>query len=238
MVDTAATAAEDNNKNNNTGGGRLLYIVTTMHMYDTGRRETTRGYDRFGQSLIPIISETTRSLLSESSGLIRHVDVYLVAFFHVNETRRLELRRALPNQVGLEIWQDAAPLMYDYQNGKLLNGQGKSISNHTRGLSRQHRFVIKDKLLHYDYVCSLEDDMILHGSQMQNYIQITNHLYHLRRTSTTNATTRRGSALDPNHLDFYGPMTAQMLQRTIPGWFRVEAGTYRVGSTCEASQDR
>lgn len=224
MVDTAATA--EDNINNKHGGGRLLYIVTTMHMYDSGRRETKRGFDRFGQSLIPIIAETTRSLLTESSDLISHVDVYLIAFFQVNETRRLELRRALPNQVGLEIWQDAAPLMYDYRDGKLLI-HNKSITNHTRGLSRQHRFVVKDKLLHYSYVVAMEDDMILHGRQMQNYIQITNHLYHLR--TTTNATRRslgRQPAVDPN-LDFYGPMTAQMLQRTIPGWFRVEAGTYR-----------
>jgi hypothetical protein len=72
MEDTAATA--EDNINNKQGGGRLLYIVTTMHMYDSGRRETKRGFDRFGQSLIPIIAETTRSLLTESSGLISHVE--------------------------------------------------------------------------------------------------------------------------------------------------------------------
>jgi hypothetical protein len=256
MVDTAEddTTNRNNNNTNNAnkqGGGRLLYIVTSMRMYDSGRRETTKGNDRFGQSLIPIIAETAKSLLNnrESSDnlIINHVDVYLVAFFNVNEARRMELRRALPNQVGLEIWQDAAPLMYDYQNGKLLNVQQQKdgtkkwlpIRNHTRGLARQHRYVLKDKLLHYDYFVCLEDDMILHGTQMQNYIRITNHLYHLRTTAATNATTRQqGSspaavaavAGDPasHHADFYGPMTAKMLQRTIPGWFRVEAGRYTV----------
>ena len=193
--------------------GRLLYIVTSRSMYDTGRRETIRGYDRFSQTLIPIVRESAKSLSS-----LCDVDVYLITFYPVNSTRRQELRKALPDHVGLEFWDEASPLFYDYQKGKLMNA-GNALSNHTRGLSRQHRFVVKDKLSHYDYFAALEDDMLIHGSQMENFIEVSNELYRLR--TTANVTRPRHS---PVEFDFYGEMTANQLERTIPGWFRVEAG--------------
>ena len=188
-------------------------------MYDNGRRETIRGYDRFSQTLLPIVRESAASL-----SLLYDVDVYLITFYPVNATRRQELREALPNDVGLEFWDEAAPLFYDYQKGRLLN-EGKALSNHTRGLSRQHRFVVKDKLLQYDYFIAMEDDMLIHGSQMQNYIDVTNHLYQLRITANATVGTTADSRQSlTGGFDYYGEMTAKQLERTVPGWFRVEAG--------------
>ena len=44
--------------------------------------------------------------------------------------------------------------------GQLKHGESSSIELASHGLSRQHRYVVKDKLLEYDFFTAFEDDMV------------------------------------------------------------------------------
>jgi hypothetical protein len=47
--------------------GRILYIVTSIHEYDTGFRSTVKGFDRFTKTIIPLIRESVQSIPVPSS---------------------------------------------------------------------------------------------------------------------------------------------------------------------------
>jgi hypothetical protein len=121
---------------------------------------------------------------------------------------------ALPVTVGLQIWEDATPLGY------VMEDAADRIQLHTRGLSRQHRYVIKDKLPYYDLFACFEDDMLLHGAHIDQYWSMTNELYQLRQSTPSTLRVTRTVEEAADH--FYGPMTTLQLARTIPGWIRVE----------------
>ena len=201
-------------------GDRILYIITSIAEFDTGRRSTTKGNDRFSRTLVPVISESVHSMTS----LGYEVDVYLIAYYDVSPARYSELRTALPDEVGLEVWDDAAPLGYERENSV------ERIQDHHRGLSRQHRYVIKDKFLYYDLFLCFEDDMLIRGPHVQHYVHVTDALYRLRTTGATSAANGllpgggavASSVKEAENL-FYGPMTEAQLARTIPGFVRVEA---------------
>ena len=122
------------------------------------------------------------------------------------------------------------------------------LKPHTRGLARQHRYVLKDKWEHYDMFVVMEDDMLLHGPHVEQHWQVTQDLYRLRQQAPpdpphvplryqhavalygTNASVIASSTPPPQYkkepplvLSYHGTMTQGMLQRTVPGLFRVEA---------------
>ena len=193
---------------------RLLYIITSMHEKDTGHRETILDYDRFGKTLLPLLKESVSSLWKHYD-----VDVYLITQYSMNPRQYQAIRNVLPDQVGLQVWSEATPLGYDYAESS-----SSRLEHITRALSRQHRYVIKDKWANYDVFVNFEDDMLIKADHVQQFIDTTQLLYNLRRTAS-NALAAEGdvpqSARDM--LDrFHGPMTSLQLERMIPGFIRVE----------------
>jgi len=190
---------------------RILYIVTSLSEYDNGRRETQKGYDRFSNTMMPMLRESINSMME--SGY--KVDVYLICHFSLRLERYDELRRALPKDIGLEVWDDATPIGYAVEFSKT------NVTSITRALARQHRYVIKDKLLDYAIFVSFEDDMLIKGDHIQNFVEVTNELYRLRQEAPDELDNKITAEKMLNV--FHGPMTKSQLNRMIPGLFRVEA---------------
>jgi len=205
---------------------KLLYTVTTLSEYNSGRRNLVKGSDRFQETLLPILTESVYSMLDDTD---YHVDVYLICGYVLSEDRRAVLRQALPATVGLEIWEDALPLNYpmkDFveQGDDSTSSTPKNTSvleDHARGLARQHRFVLKDKLPYYDVFVQFEDDMLIKGAHVTNYANMAEHLRQLR----TEAAGLEGKieALAYNKPNYTWPLTPSQLKRTMPGFMRVEA---------------
>ena len=191
---------------------RILYIITSMAEYDNGRRGTEAGYDRFSKTIVPVARESVTSMVNNFG---YHVDVYLVAHYNVSKSRYTELATALPASVGLQVWEDATPIGYALENSKEI------VMAITRGLARQHRYIIKDKFFHYDLFVNFEDDMLIKGEHVSHFVDVTNDLFYLRKQSEpmlpVSVSVEEAADL------FYGPMTTQQLARTIPGFMRVEA---------------
>lgn len=185
---------------------KVLYIVTTLNEYDNGRRETVHGHDRLKSTLLPVVVEGTESMLRSG------YSVDLVVICNYNMTRGNLIKDALPSGVGLEIWDDATPLGY-----KLEDHKSNSTNSITRALARQHRYVIKDKLPYYDHFVAFEDDMLITGESIRNYVEVAEELYRLRELATEGQPVHSifGSV-------FYGNLTKLQLLRMIPGFIRVE----------------
>ena len=181
---------------------KILYCMTTLSEYDNGKRATTKGYDRLQETAIPILKESVESMILHGY----QVDVVLICGYEM--TREYLIRQALPDSAGLQIWSSATPLGY-----KLEDKNSNRTTEITRGLARQHRFIIKDKLPYYDFFVNFEDDMLVKGTTITNYIEITNELYRLRASAPEHSVLRQ---------EFYGPLSKQQLQRMIPGLIRVE----------------
>jgi hypothetical protein len=126
---------------------RVLYIVTTLSDFNNGQRNTVRGSDRFKETLVPVVSESVTSMVNAGFA----VDVFIVCAFIMSRERRQQISQSLPPSVVLQIWDDAIPLNYNMKDIKedISKVQAK-LGNHSRGLARQHRFVIRDKLRYYD----------------------------------------------------------------------------------------
>ncbi|KAL7564142.1 hypothetical protein ACA910_021117 [Epithemia clementina (nom. ined.)] len=189
---------------------RILYIITTLAEYNTGTRHTVRGSDRLQETLIPVMSESVKSMLNAGYS----VDVFLVCHFILQPERYQLVRDALPSSVGLEYWNSATPLGYD--TGK---EPFRKLENRTLHLARQHRFVIKDKLAKYDMFVCFEDDMVIHADHVKHYSAITNELFRLRETAPDSIHLPDGVKADEH---YHGPLTKGMLKRMIPGFIRVE----------------
>lgn len=126
---------------------RVLYVITSLAEYNTGRRSTDKGSDRLQDTLIPVMREGVLSMRE----MDYQVDVFLICHWSM-KTERLQLvRRALPSEVGLDYWDDATPLGYKLEDENHPE-KSQKIAPITRALARQHRFVIKDKILDYDFL--------------------------------------------------------------------------------------
>ena len=189
---------------------RVLYIVTSMNEFDNGRRETQKDYNRFSNIIVPLLVEATSSMIETGY----QVDVYLIAHYNVTESRKEELQSALPVSVGLQVWGEATPIGYSHEHSKT------EVQEITRGLARQHRFMIKDKLLFYDIFVNFEDDLLIKGAHVQHFVNLTNELFRLRQDAPEE--TNNLSPRDAREM-FYGAMTQAQLQRVMPGFMRVEA---------------
>ena len=205
-------------------GPKILYIVTSMAEFDNGQRNTLQGRDRYQESLVPVVSEAVASMLSFGY----EVDLYLITHYEVRSERRELLREKLPTRVGFEVWDDATPLGYKFQPGNnnkkngQEDGQQELIQPITNALSRQHRLVIKDKLLHYDLFVSFEDDMLINGHHVQHYFAMTDELRQMKYV----APLWRPTSTEPHPIkpldQYYGNLTKIQLARLLPGFIRVE----------------
>jgi hypothetical protein len=200
---------------------RLLFIITSMHEYDTGKRDTIVNYDRFSNTIVPVLRESVTSILNTQN---YQVDVYLITHYRISESRYRQVWDALAGTggiVGLEIWDDATPIGYALENGESF----VRIEPISRGLARQHRYVIKDKFLYYDVFLNFEDDMLITGAHVDHYLQLTTQLQHLRNQAPNVLPESIASQI--HHVwqaeqMYYGPMTSKALARTVPGFIRVE----------------
>lgn len=191
---------------------KILYIVTALNEYNTGTRNTEKGSDRLQLTLIPVVSEGIRSMVEAGY----HVDLYLVCHFTLLPEREALIRQALPDSVGLQVWSDAAPLAYDTGRNPFTN-----LRYDVLHLARQHRFVIKDKLLQYDVFVNFEDDMLITAEHVNHFVKVTNELERLYEQAPEDPPSDIGSQQDALQ-KYHGVMTKGQLRRTIPGFIRVE----------------
>lgn len=186
---------------------RILHIITSLAEYNSGLRGTTHGQDRLQEVLIPCMKGAVNSILQEPNWT---VDVHLILGFNLSPTRRQLVRNALPPEVDLEVWNDATPFSYERSRS---DGKIKLI---TRGLARQHRYVLLDKLDHYDFFTVFEDDMRITSSHIKAYVELSDKINVLKSNAP------KGSKDDKRDTSLFGPMTVTQLERVIPGFFRVE----------------
>lgn len=184
---------------------RVLHVVTSLAEYNNGYRGTVKGEDRLKKVLIPTLQATIESITQKTDW---HVDVYLVLGFTLSYERRQLIVDALPDHVGLEVWNDAAPIYYD-----VVGSDTKLVLN-TRALARQHRFVIKDKLEYYDLFSCWEDDMKIMSDHMQNFLETTEDLKELR--------SKAPEIKSQGDNGISGVLSAGQLLNSIPGFIRVE----------------
>lgn len=200
---------------------RVLYVVTS-----------------FEAERLP--SATTQLLRRNIESMIDHpyhfvVDVYLILGYSLSsakERRRLYqqimpdlARPETPSTVGLQLWDDAAPLGYTavgYNNNEnattTLSTRGVLLTNSstTTLISRQHRYVVKDKLMEYDVFCAFDDRTRVTGHHVDHFLQLTHQLEEiplkmLRSSVFTSAT--EGTVVGSSK---------HVLDRFIPGFVRVE----------------
>ena len=199
---------------NRTGSLRILYIITSLAEYNTGRRNTKAGSDRLQETLIPVMREGVVSMMK--SGYM--VDVFLVCHWELRPERLSLLRQALPPEVQFEYWDDATPLGYK------LEVRDEHIQHITRALARQHRFVIKEKFLEYDFFAAFEDDMLVKGELVSQNLKISRELARLEKQAPIERTSDALNAKKHTSLDktFHGQLTKRQIRRMMPGLMRVE----------------
>lgn len=199
---------------NATGSLRILYIITSLAEYNTGKRATKSGSDRLKESLIPVMREGVLSMMEFGYT----VDVFLVCHWELRPERLSLIRQALPPAVNFDYWDDATPLGYK------LEVPDKHIQHITRALARQHRFVIKDKFLDYDFFVAFEDDMLVKGELVSQNLKVSEELARLEKLAPIvpkDFVLNRTSNRDLKRI-FHGHLTKTQLRRMMPGLIRVE----------------
>jgi hypothetical protein len=202
-----------NNIHNN--ATKVLYVVTSLAEYNNGKRKTIKGQDRFLHQLVPILIDSVESMVS--SGL--EVDVYLITAYKLRIERENLIRRSLPFHVGLQIWDDALPINYE---GHPTNTTGRSLKPNTRSLARQHRYVVRDKIEHYDMFVAFEDDMLIHGTHVEHYYKLSLEIEKLRIHAPVTIETPMDDVDEYARTKFFGTMSKPQLERVVPGFVRVE----------------
>ncbi|KAL7534448.1 hypothetical protein ACHAXR_005885 [Thalassiosira sp. AJA248-18] len=221
---------------------RVLVIVTTLVEYDKGTRGTSHGADRLKDSVLPILVDGVTSMVDRGWD----VDVYLICGFEsLEESRRQMIQDALPHGVGLEVWTDAIPFYYVKKWNQELKRPDQRIELAPHGLSRQHRFVVRDKLMEYDFFTAFEDDMRIMADHVLNFLEMSVEIDRMRRAAERSPDGKvhvedaaedhrsvRGESLDKARVGndvLEDPMTAEDLGRLWPGFVRTEVLDTRGG---------
>ena len=191
---------------------RILHIVTALRDINNGQRGTVHGEDRLQKVFIPILKNSVESMISEPYNY--QVDVFLVLGWKLLPERRKLIEDALPEGVGLQIWDDAIPFGYDRPK------TDETIKEVTRALARQHRYVIKDKLQYYDLFTVFEDDMRVTGQHVHHFLEMSDELKKLKDAAPD--TVPEGEPTKDSEQRFYGGLTKKQLSAMIPGFIRVE----------------
>lgn len=200
-------SALDTYEDNIGAPSKILYIVTSLAEYNNGQRKTVRGSDRLKELLLPVLVDSVESLIP-----LYNVDVYLILGYTLTPDRKRMILNHLPVGVGLQVWDDATPLGYP-------DSQKQTMELNTRALSRQHRFVIKDKLMEYDFFLSFEDDMRITGQHVQHFMNMSAQIKKLYDNAPSHDIEEDR---DPKNMKFFGEMTKNQIKRLIPGFVRVE----------------
>jgi hypothetical protein len=214
---------------------RVLFIVTTLSEYDKGTRGTTHGADRLKDLVLPILVDGVTSMVDRGW----HVDVYLICGFEkLLEDRRKMIHDTLPKGVGLEVWDDAIPFYYEKKFNQQLKREDQSIELAPHGLSRQHRYVVRDKLMEYDFFTAFEDDMRIMADHVVNFLEMSVEIDRLRQMAESSEDglvhvedaledrrAKRGKSMDKAKVGndlVQDPLTAEYLRRLWPGFVRTE----------------
>ena len=202
---------------------RILHIITALAEYNSGNRATVKGQDLLQDIMIPVLVNSVETMIS--SPYQYQVDVYLILGWKLVAEQRRLIEDALPEGVGLEIWDDATPLGYD-------KNEDIRVGMVTRGLARQHRFVIRDKFDHYDFFSVFEDDMRITGEHISHFLEVTSELKQLHDEAPDHLPDEPQGEYNmwPNTPDpksyckelFHGPLSKVQLTRMMPGFLRVE----------------
>lgn len=240
FTDVGSSGGEDGEEEEHSSNTplRVLVIVTTLAEYDKGTRGTTSGADRLRNLVVPVLVDGVESMIERGW----HVDVYLICGFEsLAPTRRQMIIDALPHGVGLEVWEDAIPYYYAKKfNGELKHPGRQTIELASHGLSRQHRYVVRDKFMEYDFFTAFEDDMRIMADHVVNFLEMSVDIDRARKeadsspdglayVNTESATTDnrkvRSKSMDNASVGndvLEDPMTAEQLRRLWPGFVRVE----------------
>jgi hypothetical protein len=206
------TETHDEDTNEEEKPLRILHIVTALRDINNGSRGTKAGEDRLKNVFIPILKHSVESMMAPPYNY--EVDVFLVLGWNIAPERKQLIEDALPEGVGLQIWNDAVPLGYDRPK------TDKAMKPVTRGLARQHRFVIKDKLNYYDLFSVFEDDMSVTGGHVHHYLEMSEELNRLKEEAPD--TVPEGEPTKDTEQRFHGNLTKKQLAAMIPGFIRVE----------------
>jgi len=171
---------------------RVLYIVTSSEQ------------NRLSPYMLPLLKENVASMVNMTN---YEVDVYLVLGYSLEVESWRRIRNELPSTVGLEVWDDAVPVGYSDDNRRNTD----HLTNRTSILSRQHRYVVKDKFHYYDLFCAFKDDIRIKGHHVRHFVELSNQLEMLRRNSGNQETAF-----------YFGPMGRKQVDRLIPGFLLVE----------------
>jgi len=238
----ATRTAEDTFTEEDSPPFRVLFIVTTLSEYDKGTRGTVHGADRLKDLVLPLLVDGVESMVHRGWS----VDVYLICGFEeLQESRRQIIQDALPKGVGLEVWDNAIPYYYEKKFNQQLKRPDQTIELAPHGLSRQHRFVVRDKLMDYDFFTAFEDDIRITADHVLNFLEMSTHIDRMRRAAehspdgkahvkdaVRDNRTVRGKSMDKatvgNDL-VQDPMTADELRRLWPGFIRAEVLDNSVG---------
>jgi len=191
---------------------KVLHIVTALAEYNNGSRGTERGEDRLQNVFIPVLKNSVQSMVSPPYNY--QVDVFLVLGWKLKPERRKLIEDALPEGVGLQVWDDATPFGYDRPKTDV------KLKHVTRGLARQHRFVVKDKLMHYDLFSVFEDDMRITGGHIHHYLEISRELERLAEEAPDTLPDEDDYPKDTGSIS--RKLSKKQLRRMMPGFIRAE----------------
>ena len=212
---------------------KVLLVVTSLVQYDKGTRGTQHGYDRLQNVVLPQLTDSVSSMVNKGW----KVDVYFVLGYEsLADDRRQMIKDALPKGIGLEYWEDAIPYHYaNTYNKRPKDDQMLKIADHA--LSRQHRFVLRDKLPYYDFFACFEDDIRITAEHVINFLQLSSHIKQLHDKAMFNPdhlvhvedeSPPRLQRHQPNDGASFGndvvddPISAEHVKRLFPGLIRVE----------------
>lgn len=215
---------------------RVLLVITSLSEYDKGTRGTLIGYDRLKNVLMPPLIDSVNSMHARGW----QVDVYLIlGYGPLLPERRKMVQESLPRGVGLEVWEDAIPLHYEKTFAKERPREDQILTTADHALSRQHRFVVRDKLEKYDFFICFEDDIRIMDTHVLNFLQLSadiKQLYdktlnskdgmaHVRKEGNTSSQRVRHKSNDKATVGndvVDDPISAEHIKRLFPGLLRVE----------------
>jgi hypothetical protein len=199
---------------------KILYVVTSLSEYNNLEKPGLEHLqkDRLLKMVVPVMKDSMESMIAAGF----EVDLYLILGYPLRPQREKLLRLQFPlGGVNLDIWDDAVPFNYDDDLIRLWNHNPVNISPIYRALSRQHRFVVRDKLLDYDLFVAFEDDMLVKGGHIKHYLYMSQLVEELRQQSPLTTVPPNQYGISSEEM-WFGAMSRKQLHRVLPGFIRVE----------------
>ena len=242
---------------------KVLYVVTSLAEYNNGKRATIKGSDRFLHLMLPVIMDGIETMVegkttttattttataddgAKSTQIRLNVDFFLITAYELRPERQQLIRdrlRAISekhnNVIGFDFWDNATPLGYTTDGKRRMNDPNmtrQKLRYNTRALARQHRYVVRDKLEHYDMFVCFEDDMRITKQHVEHFWKSSLEIERLRSVAPKSLSfveDKDGKRIeefdDVEHYKktkFFGKMSKRQLERVVPGFVRVEALT-------------